>query len=79
MKNLLTRKYPFGQSKHWLRDSVIYGVIIWAILYLLQHLDKVEKKVDQLANSSSGINRMHFNDLKLKLEKIKGEYNKVEK
>ena len=36
MKNLLTRKYPFGQSKHWLRDSVIYGVIIWAILYLLQ-------------------------------------------
>ena len=50
-----------------------------AILYLLQHLDKVEKKVDQLANSSSGINRMHFNDLKLKLEKIKGEYNKVEK
>ena len=32
----MTRKYPFGQSKHWLRDSVIYGVIIWAILYLLQ-------------------------------------------
>ena len=32
----MTRKYPFGQSNHWLRDSVIYGVIIWAILYLLQ-------------------------------------------
>lgn len=36
MKNLLTRKYPFTQSDHWLRDSVIYGLIIWAILYLLQ-------------------------------------------
>ena len=36
MKNLLTRKYPFAQSSHWLRDSVIYGLIIWAILYLLQ-------------------------------------------
>lgn len=36
MKNLLTRKYPFTQSNHWLRDSVFYGLIIWAILYLLQ-------------------------------------------
>ena len=36
MKNLLTRKYPFAQSSHWLRDRVIYGLIIWAILYLLQ-------------------------------------------
>ncbi|MBO7610300.1 MAG: LytTR family transcriptional regulator [Muribaculaceae bacterium] len=32
----LTRKYPFKQSKHWLRDSIFDGVIIWAILYLLQ-------------------------------------------
>jgi hypothetical protein len=36
MKHILTRKYPFKQSKHWLRDSVVYGLIIWAILYLLQ-------------------------------------------
>ena len=34
--SFFTRKYPFKQSKHWLRDSIIYGVIIWAILYLLQ-------------------------------------------
>jgi hypothetical protein len=36
MKTILTRKYPFKQSEHWLRDSLIYGVVIWAILYLLQ-------------------------------------------
>ena len=34
--SFLTRKYPFKQSEHWLRDSIIYGVIIWAILFLLQ-------------------------------------------
>ncbi len=34
--SFLTRKYPFKQSEHWLRDSIVYGVIIWAILYLLQ-------------------------------------------
>ena len=34
--SFLTRKYPFKQSEHWLRDSIIYGVIIWTILYLLQ-------------------------------------------
>ena len=34
--SLLTRKYPFKRSRHWLRDCVVYGVIIWAILYLLQ-------------------------------------------
>ena len=34
--SFLTRKYPFKQSEHWLRDSIIYGIIIWAILYLLQ-------------------------------------------
>ena len=34
--SFLTRKYPFKQSEHWLRDSIIYGVVIWAILYLLQ-------------------------------------------
>ena len=50
-----------------------------AVLYLLQHLDKLEKKVSQLANSGSGINGMHYKDLLLKIEKIKGEYNKVEK
>ena len=34
--SFLTRIYPFKQSEHWLRDSIIYGVAIWAILYLLQ-------------------------------------------
>lgn len=34
--SFLTRVYPFKQSKNWLRDSIAYGVIIWAILYLLQ-------------------------------------------
>ena len=34
--SFLTRKYPFTKSKHWLRDSIFYGVAIWAILYLLQ-------------------------------------------
>jgi len=36
MKNILTRKYPFKQSEHWLKDCLVYGIIIWAILYLLQ-------------------------------------------
>jgi len=34
--SFLTRKYPFKQSKHWLRDSIAYGIFIWAILWLLQ-------------------------------------------
>lgn len=34
--NILNRKYPFKQSDNLLRDSVVYGIIIWAILYLLQ-------------------------------------------
>ena len=34
--SFLTRKYPFKQSRHWLRDCIFYGVAIWAILYLLQ-------------------------------------------
>ena len=34
--SLLTRKYPFKQSEHWLRDSLFYGILIWAILYFLQ-------------------------------------------
>lgn len=34
--SFLTRKYPFKQSEHRLRDSIFYGVVIWAILYLLQ-------------------------------------------
>ncbi len=50
-----------------------------AILYLLQHLEKVEKKISQLVDNASGINRMHYQDLQLKIRKIKGEYNKVEK
>lgn len=34
--SFLTRTYPFRQGRHWLRDSLMYGAIIWAILYLLQ-------------------------------------------
>ena len=32
--SFLTRKYPFKQSKNWLKDGIVYGVAIWAILYL---------------------------------------------
>ena len=34
--SILTRIYPFKQSRHWLKDSIAYGVLIWAILFLLQ-------------------------------------------
>ena len=33
---LLTRKYPFPQSGHWLRDCAMYCAIVFLILYLLQ-------------------------------------------
>ena len=36
MKSFLTRTYPFKQSPHWLRDSIVYGAVIWAILFVLQ-------------------------------------------
>lgn len=34
--SFLNRKYPFKQSDRNMRDSIIYGVVIWGILYLLQ-------------------------------------------
>ena len=34
--SILTRKYPFPQSSHWLRDCSIYCIIVFLILYLLQ-------------------------------------------
>ena len=34
--SFLTRTYPFKQSKKWLRDGIVYGLLIWAILWLLQ-------------------------------------------
>lgn len=34
--SFLTRTYPFKQSKHLLKDSSIFGFIIWVILYFLQ-------------------------------------------
>ena len=34
--SFLTRKYPFPESSHWLRDCVAYGAIVSLILYLLQ-------------------------------------------
>ena len=48
-------------------------------LYVLEHLDKVEQKVSQLADHTSGISQRHYKDLLLKIKKIKGEYNKIEK
>ena len=34
--SILTRKYPFPQSSHWLRDSIIDSAIVFLILFLLQ-------------------------------------------
>ncbi len=34
--SFLTRTYPFKQREHRVKDGLIYGVAIWAILYLLQ-------------------------------------------
>ena len=34
--SFLTRKYPFPESSHWLRDCAFYCVIVFLILYLLQ-------------------------------------------
>ena len=34
--SFLTRKYPLPQGSHWLRDCIIYCVIVFLILYLLQ-------------------------------------------
>ena len=34
--SILSRKYPFQQSTHWLRDSAVYCVVVFLILYLLQ-------------------------------------------
>ena len=36
MMSFLTRKYPFAQSSHWLRDCTVYCMIVFLILYLLQ-------------------------------------------
>ena len=50
-----------------------------AVLYLLQHLDKVEKTVERQKENSTGINNLHYKDLLLRIKKIKGEYTKVDK
>ena len=34
--SFLTRKYPFPEGDHQLRDSLVYAGIVFAILYLLQ-------------------------------------------
>ncbi len=34
--SILSRKYPFQLSAHWLRDSAVYCVVVFLILYLLQ-------------------------------------------
>ena len=34
--SILSRKYPFPFSSHWLRDCIVYCIIVFLILYLLQ-------------------------------------------
>ena len=34
--SILSRKYPFEQSAHWLRDSAVYCIVVFLILYFLQ-------------------------------------------
>ena len=34
--SIFNRKYPFRQSDHWLRDSAVYCVVVFLILYFLQ-------------------------------------------
>ena len=34
--SILSRKYPFPVSSHWLRDCLFYSIIVFLILYLLQ-------------------------------------------
>ena len=34
--SILSRKYPFPISSHWLRDCIMYCIIVFLILYLLQ-------------------------------------------
>ena len=34
--SILSRKYPFKQSGHWLRDSAVYCAVVFLILYFLQ-------------------------------------------
>ena len=34
--SILTRKYPFTSDSHWLRDCLLYSVIVFLIMYLLQ-------------------------------------------
>ena len=34
--SILTRKYPFPESSHWLRDCILYCLVVFLILYLLQ-------------------------------------------
>ena len=34
--SILSRKYPFEQSSHWLRDSAVYCIVVFLILYFLQ-------------------------------------------
>ena len=34
--SIFSRKYPFQQSDHWLRDSAVYCAVVFLILYFLQ-------------------------------------------
>lgn len=46
--SILTRKYPFPQNNHWLRDSAVYSAIVFCILYFLQPFGFAMYKGDKL-------------------------------
>jgi len=49
------------------------------LLYVLQHLDKVEDYAKaQVNNGSNSINALHYKNILLKAQKIRKEYNKEE-
>ena len=52
-----------------------------ALLYVLQHIEKLENHLKQQVESApkGSVNQLHYKDLLLKVQKCMGEYNKIEK
>ena len=52
-----------------------------ALLYVLQHVEKLENYLKQQVESAQkgSVNQLHYKDLLLKVQKVMGEYNKIEK
>ena len=52
-----------------------------ALLYVLQHIEKLENYLKQQVESApkGSVNQLHYKDLLLKVQKVMGEYNKIEK